>query len=107
MLNKEALSFFAYISTEVRRRALRDGLKTVLIPGVSSFECVMAELSAHYDITDIQIYNCSSVAGGTVTIDVRAPCLLFNLSAYANLLISKAKNSILREKLYDLQATLE
>lgn len=84
--------FLAYTSIQLVRLAKASGLKTIITPGVSSFEYISSELINDYDIYDIQLYNCGSIFDNTAKIDPKSPCILFNLTTYANSTINKTKN---------------
>jgi hypothetical protein len=73
-----------------------------MITGVSSFELLTAELLEHYDVTNIQIYSVNRIVGETVAIDIRVPCLLFDLGRYALPAVGEAPTALLRPKLTNL-----
>jgi len=77
-------TFLAYTSVQLLKLASAEGLRVVAVPGVSSFECLLTYLAPRFDLSDVQLYNCSSIASGAVSIDRRIPCLCFNLARYAS-----------------------
>ena len=86
--------FLAHTSIELARWARAKGYKVAIVPGVSSFECLLANLTLNHDLYDIQLYNCGSVVTGASNIDARVPCVLFNLASFANHSISQSKNRL-------------
>ncbi len=99
-------AFLAYTSIELVRRVTIEGRRAVMVPGVSSFECLLAALALHHDLYDIQLYNCASVVTSSSKIDPRTPCLLFNLSVHASPVISKATNQFEPEQVEVLRQAL-
>lgn len=76
-------AFHCWTAVRLHRTAKAEGFSSILISGVSSFELLSAELSAHYDITSVQIYSVIPMAEGKFEINTRVPCLLFDLGRYA------------------------
>lgn len=77
-------AFHCGTAVRLHRAAQREGFRSIMMPGVSSFELLSAELSLHYDLNSIQAYSILHLMDGTVDIDRKVPCLLFDLGRYAS-----------------------
>jgi Tetrapyrrole (Corrin/Porphyrin) Methylases len=99
-------AFHCGTAIRLHRNAKREGFSSILISGVSSFELLSAELSEHYDITNIQIYSVVQVAEGALPINTTVPCLLFDLGRYALPAVREAVSTYVRPNLTTLAGRL-
>jgi len=76
-------AFHCGTAVRLHRTAQSEGLKSIMIPGVSSFELLITELTLDYELNSIQAYSVLHVMDGTVEIDPQVPCLLFDIGRYA------------------------
>jgi Tetrapyrrole (Corrin/Porphyrin) Methylases len=75
-------AFHCGTAISLHRRARQEGYLSVLISGVSSLELLSTELSPEFDIRNLQVCSTLDLARGSIRIDPRSPCLLFDLSRY-------------------------
>jgi len=99
-------AFLAYTSIELIRRAKRENLHAVMVPGVSSFECLLATVTTSHDLYDVQLYNCATVVYSGAKINPHTACCLFNLAVYASPVISKITNQLDTDKVEALRKSL-
>lgn len=99
-------AFHCGTAIRLHRIAKREGFSSVLISGISSFELLSAELSVRYDIGSIQLYSIVKLMKGTLAIDVRVPCLLFDVGRYALPAVRETANAFLPSNLAALAERL-
>jgi hypothetical protein len=92
-------AFHCGTAVRLHRLATGEGFASILISGVSSLELLSAELAKHYDVTNLQIYSVGRFAAGTLAIDSRVPCLLFDLGRFALPGVREAASKFRRSRL--------
>jgi precorrin-6B methylase 1 len=99
-------AFHCGTAVSLHRTAKREGFKSVVISGVSSFELLSGALLEDYDITNVQIISVVRLMGGTLEINSKLPCLLFDFGRYALPTIRGDSSMLAPTKLSDLVALL-
>jgi precorrin-2 methylase len=92
-------AFHCGTAVPLHRRATRQGYTTLVVPGISSFELLSAELSKRYDLRSVQLYDVRRVAEGELSIETRSPCLLFDLGRFALPAIRESASTFMQAKL--------
>lgn len=98
--------FHCGTAVSLHRRAKREGFSSILVSGVSSFELLCAELAEDYDIRNIQICSVRDYVEGTIAINARIPCLLFDLGRYVMPAVREVPDALAGPKLAALTELL-
>lgn len=77
-------AFLALTARRTFRKASEAGYTALLLPGVSSLECILADVVERHDVTDFCVHGCSEVATGIVAIDPNSPTFLVNWAHYVS-----------------------
>ena len=95
-------AFHCWTARRLHRTAKREGFVALMLPGVSSLELISAELVTEYDITSVQVYSVTRLMEGTLAIDTRVPCLLFDMGRYALPAVRQSAGAFLQPELAGL-----
>lgn len=99
-------TFLSFTGTILRRAAISEGFDVIVLPGVSSFECLLTELAQEHDLYDIQILNCGSIMQNSRLLNNGVSCILFNLVTYASEHVTRHAETFSRTKVEALAVQL-
>jgi precorrin-6B methylase 1 len=99
-------AFHCGTAVALHRTATREGFRSILISGVSSFELLSAQLALHYDIRNISIVCIMDLMNQGVNLNPEAPSLLFDLGRYVLPAVRESVASVDRFKLDAFAARL-
>lgn len=99
-------AFHCGTAVSLHRAARREGFRSILLSGISSFELLSASLLETHDLRNVQILHTVDVIGGHVTIDPRYPCFLCDLGRYALPAVRESAQRFMPERLCELGSLL-
>jgi precorrin-6B methylase 1 len=100
-------AFQAFTASEILKIARSEGRNAIMLPGISSLECLMAVLAEEFALTDFQVLNAGSVASGAAVPDPRLSCFIVNLARHTSATILKSQSKVSPKKIVNLVRALQ